>query len=160
MPVASTVGPLQESLLYVALLLNKVPVTRHPGQQLLCHCGAPWLATSSRWLSATAPRPTSRSAAAPGQQHLPDGSSLQRPCQQLRHGAPASCFRHGAPASQPLSRSARPPTSSRWLFAAAPSASSVFPMELHCKAPAGNKPHRHPRPATNLIRRRKVLRFG
>ena len=78
MPVASTVGPLQESLLYVAPLLNKEPGTRHPILQ-----------------------------------HLPDGSSLQRPCQQLRHGVPASnifplalCrsapgqqLRHGAPAS-------------------------------------------------------------
>ena len=52
-----------------------------PGQQYLCHCGAL------------------------GQQHLPDGSSLQRPCQEhLRISAPASnifpmALRHGAPAS-------------------------------------------------------------
>ena len=46
----------------------------------LCHGVASFFATALRpAASATAPRPTSRSAAAPGQQHLPDGSSLQRP---------------------------------------------------------------------------------
>ena len=127
MPAASTVGPLPVSLLYVAPLLNKVPGTRRPGLQHLCHCGAPWLATSSRWLSATAPRPASRSAAAPGQQHLPDGSSLQRP----RPAAPPR--RPGQPAAQPQ----RP-------------ASNIFPMALRCSALgqqlrhgalASNKPH-------------------
>ena len=65
--MASTVGPLQESLLYVALLLNKVPATRRPILQ-----------------------------------HLPDGSSLQRPCQQLRHGAPASNKPHLAEKNTPV----------------------------------------------------------
>ena len=41
-------------------------------------------------------------ATAPGQQHLPDGSSLQRPCQQLRHGVPASNKPHPAEKSTPV----------------------------------------------------------
>ena len=52
--------------------------------------------------NATAPRPASRSAAAPGHQHLPDGSSLQRPDQQLRHGALASNKPHPAEKSTPV----------------------------------------------------------
>ena len=91
---------------------------------------APWLATSSRWLSATVPPSSSpwhsRPAALPrrpglpsalprrpGQQHLPDGSSLQRPCrqssvptvpclQQLRRSAPASNKPHPAEKSTPV----------------------------------------------------------
>ena len=39
-------------------------------------------------------------------------------------------------------------------------ASNIFPMALRHGASASKKPHRHPRPATNLIRRRRVLRFG
>ena len=35
-----------------------------------------------------------------------------------------------------------------------------FPMELRCNATASNISAIAPRPATNLIRRRKVLRFG
>ena len=47
---------------------------------------------SSRWLSSPAPR-----------QHLPDGSSLQRPCQQqLCHGAPARNKPHPAEKSTPV----------------------------------------------------------
>ena len=50
-----------------------------------------------------------------------------------------------------LQQRPRPATSSRWLSAAAPLASNIFPMALRSSAP---------RPATNLIWRRKVLRFG
>ena len=47
---------------------------------------------SSRWLSSPAPR-----------QHLPDGSSLQRPCQQqLCHGALASNKPHPVEKSTPV----------------------------------------------------------
>ena len=79
---------------------------RCPGQQYLCHCGAlasnifPIALCHSAAIlfamalpaisSASAPRPAISSATAPRlsapprhpRQHLPDGSSLQRPCQQ------------------------------------------------------------------------------
>ena len=85
-----------------------------------------------------------------------------------------------------LCRELRPAASSRWLFATVPPSSSpwhsrpavplqhpgqqhlwhgapasnIFTMALRHGAPARKKPHRPPRPATDLIRRRKVLRFG
>ena len=118
---------------------------------------------------------------------LPDGSSLQRPCQQqLCHGAPASnsfpmALCRSAP-SQLLSPAARtsssatalrPATSSRRLFTAAPlpvATLSGRPSQLlspavrtssFAMAPLASKFSRwHSRPATNLIRRRRVLRFG
>ena len=94
-------------------------------------------------------------------------SSPRRPDHLLPLAARTSSFLHGAPASQPLSRSARPPTSSRWLFAMASlvssprrpdqpaaqpqrPASNIFPMALRCSAlgqqlrhgaPTSNKPH-------------------
>ena len=69
-----------------------------------------------------------------GQQHLPDGSSLQcrHPLrhgtpgqQQLCHGTPASsifpmALRRSAPASNNSVTAPLPVASSRWLFAAAP----------------------------------------
>ena len=62
---------------------------------------------------------------------LASASLPQRPGQQLCHGAPASQLRRSAPAS---SSATAPPLCSR---------SATAPL-----------------PATNLIRRRKVLRFG
>ena len=92
----------------------------HPFRQIACLAGA---CCRTRFpLSSTAP-PAGNSATVPlpaalpdgslpqcrnplrygtpGQQHLPDGSSLQRPCRQhLCHcGAPCQQLRHGAPAS-------------------------------------------------------------
>ena len=66
----------------------------------------------------------------PSLQHLPDGSSLQRPCQQLRHGVPASnifpivlcrsapgqqCLPDGAPLQSPGRQQASsvPPASNK-----------------------------------------------
>ena len=109
--MASTVGPLPESLLYVAPLLNKVPATRRPRLAASLPLRRPLVGNSFPMalchgvasVFATAPRPASRSAAAPGQQHLPDGSSLQRPCQQqLCHGAPASNKPHLAEKNTPV----------------------------------------------------------
>ena len=83
-------------------------------------------------------------------QLLPDGSSPRRPGQPLRHSAPAIIFqmalRRGTPAS-------------------------IFQMALRRGTPASTCPGQQlhlgawpvftaPLPATNLIRRRKVLRFG
>ena len=92
-----------------------------------------------------------------GQQHLPDGSSPQCPCQQqLCHSAPASnnfpmALRHGAPASN--SSVTAPPASNIFPMAlrhgapasnssgTAPPASSIFPMALRHGVPASNKSH-------------------
>ena len=68
---------------------------------------------ASRWSSAATPQPAialsrrplpaaSCSVASPGQQHLPDSSSLQRPCQPLRRSAPASNKPHSAEKSTPV----------------------------------------------------------
>ena len=115
----------------------------HPFRQIACLAGA---CCRTRFpLSSTVP-PASNSAKAPlpaalpdgslpqcrhplrhgtpGQQHLPDGSSLQRPCQQS--SVPT------VPCLQQLRHSA--------------SASNSFATA--------------PLPATNLIWRRRVLRFG
>ena len=84
--------------------------------------------------------PDGSSPQRPCQQHLPDGSSPQRLCQQhlpdgalrqcrhpLRHGTPGQQLRYGAPASNSS--------------VTAPPASSIFPMALRYGAPASNKPH-------------------
>ena len=79
--------------------------------------------------------PDGSSPRRPGQQYLPDGSSPQRPRQQyLPDGALPQCrhpLRHGTPGQQ-----------------------------LRYGAPASNSSITAPLPATNLIRRRRVLRFG
>ena len=46
-----------------------------------CSATAPLPAASYRWLFAAAPLPVAAMPRRSGQQHLPDGSSLQRPCQ-------------------------------------------------------------------------------
>ena len=72
------------------------------------------------------------------QQQIPDGAPPRRPCQQqLCHGAPAS---NNSVTALP--------------------ASSIFPMALRHGASAINSSATAPLPATNLIRRRRVLRFG
>ena len=76
----------------------------------------------------------------------------RRPAQkQLRSGGPASCV------FPMVHRSA---TSAISLFPMAPPASNIFPMALRRSATAGNNFATASLPATNLIRRRKVLRFG
>ena len=85
--------------------------------------------------SVTAPRPATTLSGCP----LPAAScSVASPGQQQlsHHGAPASLSAVAPLPAAALSRRPQPAASSRWLFAAAPL------------------------PATNLIRRRKVLRFG
>ena len=67
---------------------------------------------ASRWSSAATPQPAIALSRRPGQQqlcqgapcqqHLPDGSSLQRPCQPLRRSAPASNKPHPAEKSTPV----------------------------------------------------------
>ena len=115
--------------------------------------------------SAPAGSPLCRSGA-PDRQRLPDGASLPADCLPCRsllpyplptlfHGAPGRQLCQGAPAS----------SSSRWLSAAAP-----LPAVLCADGPlpATASPQRlcqqqalsAPLPATNLIRQRKVLRFG
>ena len=85
----------------------------------------------------------------PGPQLLPDGALPRRPCQEhFRISAPASnifqmAFRHGALAS------------SIFPIALCHSAAILFAMALQAIRSASAR-----RPATNLIRRRRVLRFG
>ena len=57
---------------------------------------------ASRWSSAATPRPATAPPRRPCQQQLPDGSSLQRPCQPLRRSAPASNKPHPAEKSTPV----------------------------------------------------------
>ena len=79
---------------------------------------------------------------APGQQQLPDGAPLRRPGQQR-------------PASNISAATAPWQASSRWRSATAPRLATA-PLRLH----ASNNSATAPLPATNLIRRRRVLRFG
>ena len=84
-----------------------------PGCPLRClvFCAAARL-VASRWSSAVTPQPAIALSRRPGQQqlcqgapcqqHLPDGSSLQRPCQPLRRSAPASNKPHSAEKSTPV----------------------------------------------------------
>ena len=92
---------------------------------------------------ASLPLRTGRSAALPqrpGQQHLPDGAlpHCSRPAAPPRRPGQQLC--HCAPAGQQLCRSAQ-----------ASKSSATAPVSSSATAPL---------PATNLIWRRRVLRFG
>ena len=93
-------------------------------------------AVSSRWLSAVPLLPSVSSrwcfGAAP-------------------HGLPVF---FGGPLRSNFAAAVLPAVSSRWLSAAVPLASCFR------RLPVPAAPPRHPRPTTNLIRRRRVLRFG
>ena len=96
-----------------------------PGQQHLCHCGAP-ASSSSRWLSATVPPSSlpwhSRPFALPRrpcQQYLPD-SSLPQCRHPLCHGTPGHPLCLGAPASNIF----------QMAFRHGALASSIFPIAL------------------------------
>ena len=115
---------------YSAMVPLPAAPPRRPGQQHLCHCGAP----ASNF--ATAPQPVSSSAAAPVSSIFPMALCCSAQAGlQLRRGAQAS---------------------------------NIFPMALCRIAPGQQLRHGAPAsssataplPATNLIRQRKVLRFG
>ena len=128
-------------------------------------CPVPgWLSCAARLLCARLPLCVGWcSAPLPGWL-LPDGVLQQRPCQQqLCHGVPCqqrpAQWRPQASGSlatmaplpaTALSRCPQLAASSRWLFAAAPLPATASRW-LFAAAPP---------PATNLIRQRKVLRFG
>ena len=110
---------------------------------------APRPAKASRWFSATVPPSSSpwhsRPAAPPrrpGQQKLPDGFP-PRYRHPVRHSTPGQQLRHGALASKSFPMVFRH------------GAAILFAMALTASSSATA-----PWPATNLIRRRRVLRFG
>ena len=129
----------------------------HPFRQIAFLAGASCRARFPR--SSMAP-PASNSAKVPLPAALPDGSLPQ--CRHpLRHGTPGlQRLPDGSSLQRPW-----PATSSRWLFAAAslpavlcadgPLPATASPQRL-CRQQALSAPL----PATNLIRQRKVLRFG